>query len=146
MTPRVLGYAGLLLLLVALALLLTASKEKQYESLVVRLKGKVIAKDLRPLRLGKIYGVRYRVTVQGQTLEREGDVQSQETWGSIRVGDDIEVESIGVTPNETRLAPERVVGSKIYFGIAAASALAGVVLLVMRLKGGSAWSAAKPQP
>ena len=146
MPPRVLGYVGLLLLLVAVALLLTASKEKQYESLVVRLKGKVVGKDLRPLRLGKIYGVRYRVIVQGQTLEREGDVQSQKTWDSIRVGDEVDVESVGVTPNETRLSAERVGGSGVYLGIAGVSGLAGLVLLGLRLKGGWTWSAAKPPP
>jgi hypothetical protein len=143
MQPKILGYVGGLLLLVAVALLITASKEKQYESLVARLKGKVIGKDLRPLRLGKIYGVRYRVTVQGQTLEREGDVQSQKTWDSIRVGDEVEVESIGVTPNETRLSAERVAGSGLYFGIAATLGAGGVVLIglrfVKREKGDRRW-------
>lgn len=143
MQPKILGYVGGLLLLVAVALLITASKEKQYESLVARLKGKVIGKDLRPLRLSKIYGVRYRVTVQGQTLEREGDVQSQKTWDSIRVGDEVEVESIGVTPNETRLSAERVAGSGLYFGIAATLGAGGVVLIglrfVKREKGDRRW-------
>jgi hypothetical protein len=132
MPPRILGYIGLLLLVVAVAVLITASKEKQYESLVVRLKGQVIGKDLRPLRLGKIYGVRYRVIVQGRTLEREGDVGSQKTWDSIRVGDEVEIESVGVTPNETRLTSERVAGSGVYFGVAGVLGAAGVGLIGMR--------------
>jgi hypothetical protein len=140
------GYVGLLLILIAVTLFITASRETQYESAVVRLKGKVIAKDLRPLRLGWIYGVTYRVTVQGRTLEGEGDVGSRKTWDAMRIGEEVDVESIGVTPHETRLAAERSGSSGLYRGIAIGLGGTGVALLVLRIKGGSAWSAAKPRP
>lgn len=140
------GYVGMLLLLVSVVLLLNASRETQYESAVVRLQGKVIAKDLRPLRLGWIYGVTYRVTVQGRVLEREGDVGSRKTWDAMRIGDEVDVESVGVTPNETRLAAERTWSSGLYRWIAIGLGVAGVVLLVLRIRGGPAWSAATPRP
>jgi hypothetical protein len=133
MPPRILGYLGLLLLVVAIALLITASRERQYESTVVRLKGKVLAKELRPLGQTTVYAVRYRVTVQNQTLEREGDVQKRKTWDAIRIGDEVDVESIGVTPNETRLSSERVAGSGVYVGIAAAVGVGGFALIGVRL-------------
>jgi hypothetical protein len=146
MRRRNLGYVGLLLLVVSVALFITASRETQYETGVSRLKGTVIAKELRPLRLGWIYGVTYRVTVQGKTLEREGDVLSRKAWDPIRIGDEVDVESIGVTAQETRLAAERAASGGAYRWIAIGVAIAGVACLVLRLKGGSAWSAAKPRP
>lgn len=133
MPPKVLGYAGLLLLLVAVALLLAASRERRYESAVVRLKGRVLSKELRPAGRATIYGVRYRVTVQGQTLEREGDVQSEKTWDAIRIGDEVDVESVGVTPHETRLSAEKVAGSGPYLWIAAAAGAAGFAMIGVRL-------------
>ena len=146
MRRRNLGYVGLLLRLVSVGLFITASRETRYETGVARLKGTVIAKELRPLRLGWIYGVTYRVPVQGKTLEREGDVQSRKTWDSIRIGDEVDVESIGVTPQETRLAAERTAASGVYRWTAIGAAIAGAACLGLRLKGGSAWSAAKPRP
>jgi hypothetical protein len=133
MGARVFGYAGLLLILVSVAVYIAGAKETRYETAVARLKGRVIAKEIRPLRTGHVYGVTYRVTLQGRTLEREGDVGSQKTWDSLRIGDEVDVESIGVTPHETRLAAERVAGSGVYRWIAAGLAGAGLVLLVLRI-------------
>jgi len=132
---RYLGYGGLFLLLLSLVLFLVSVTESRYESTVVRVKGRVLQKEIRPLRNRKTYGVTYRVTIESRTLEREGDVGSQEAWDAIRIGDEVDVESVGVTPNETRLAVERTAASGVYRGIAAAFGLAGVVLLFLRLRG-----------
>ncbi|MBI3856065.1 MAG: hypothetical protein HY293_10290 [Planctomycetes bacterium] len=134
MTVRYLGYGGLGLLLLSLVLFLVSSTESRYESGAARLRGRVIAKDIRPLHLGHIYGVTYRVTVESRTVEREGDVGSRKAWDSFRIGDEVEVESVGVTPNETRLPAERSAGSGVYRGIAAALGLGGVVLLLLRVR------------
>jgi hypothetical protein len=134
MRRRYFGYGALFLFLLSLVLFLEASREKRYESTVSRVKGTAIRKEIRPLRLGHIYGVTYRVVIQGQTLEREGDVGSQKVWDSIRVGDAVDVESVGVTPSETRLVHERLAGSGVYFTIAAGLGIAGVVLLALRLR------------
>lgn len=135
MPRRMLGYVGGLLILVSVAVFITASKETQYETGVARLKGTVIGKEIRPFHTGRgrIYGVTYRVTVQGRILEREGDVGSEKAWDSIRVGDEVEVEAVGVTANETRLAAERVAGSGVYRGIASGIGVAGLVLIGVRI-------------
>jgi len=134
MRRRYFGYGGLLLLLVSVVLFIEASREKRYETTVARLKGTVIRKEVRSLRTGQIYGVTYRIVIQGQTLEREGNAGSQKTWDSMRVGDDVDVESVGPTAHETRLAVERVAGSGVYRWIAAGLAIAGAVLLGFRLR------------
>jgi len=136
MRARYHGYAGLGLILVSVALFISAAKETQYESAVVRLKGVVIAKGIRPLRLGRVYGVTYRVMVQGRTLEREGDVGSQKAWDAVRVGDEVDVQTIGVTAHETRLPAERVAVGSVYRWIAAALVVAGLVLLGLRIRQG----------
>src|SRR6185436_897503 len=106
MNRRYYSYGSGLLLLLALVLLLVSVTETRYESGVARFKGKVIAKGLRPIRLDTYYGVTYRVTIEGRSLEREGDAGSRKAWDAIAVGDDIDVESVGVTAAETRLALE----------------------------------------
>ena len=134
MQARYLGYGGLLLILVGLCFLIVSFQEMRFESTVARHKGTVIGKDLEYDRRSTIYRVRYRVTIQSRTLESASDVGSQKTWDSIRVGDEIDVESVGVTPSETRLVIAPKMGSWTHRGIAAACGLAGVVLIVLRFR------------
>ena len=133
MQRKNLGYVGLLLVLVSVVLFIVASKESRYESAVVRVKGVVLAKRIRPLRLGHTYDVTYRTTVLGRTLEREGDVGSQKKWDSMRIGDEVDVECIGVAPEETRLAAERTAGSVAYRWLAAGFGAGGLVLIGLRV-------------
>jgi len=144
MPARYLSYGGGLCLLLAVVLVLVASEERRYESTVSRVKGIVIGKAIRRPRIKNLYGVTYRVTIQGKTLDREGDVGSQNAWNALRIGDEVDVDCIGVTANETRMPVERLAGSGVYHAISAALAVAGVGLLVWRFRGGRLWSAAKP--
>ena len=134
MPRRYLSYGGVLAFLLSVVVFGVGTEERRYESVVARLKGIVIDKEMHRHRARWAYGVTYRVTVQGQVLQREGDVGSRTLWDSIRIGQEIDVESVGVTANETRLRAERLVGSVVYFGISAGLAISGVVLLVLRLR------------
>lgn len=134
MNRRYYSYGGWGLLLLSLILFLVSVTETRYETGVARFKGKVIAKGLRAIRLSTYYGVTYRVTIEGRSLEREGDVGSQKAWDAIPIGSEVDVESVGVTPNETRMTLERVGNSAVYRWIAAAAALGGVVLLALRFR------------
>ena len=134
-TPRrYFSYGGVIAFLISVVVFGVGVEERRYESVVVRLKGIVIDKEMHRHRVRWEYGVTYRVTVQGQILQREGDVGSRRLWDSIRIGQQVDVESVGVTANETRLTAERLVGSGVYFGISAGLAIAGVVLIVLRLR------------
>jgi hypothetical protein len=134
MRRRYLSYGAGIALLLSVVLFGVGTEERRYESVVARLKGIVIDKEMHRHRARWAYGVTYRVTVQGQVLQREGDVGSRTLWDSIRIGQEIDVESVGVTANETRLPAERLAGSAVYFGISAALAIAGAVLIVLRLR------------
>ena len=134
MNRRYSSYGGLFLLLLSLVLFLVSVTESRFETGVARFKGKVIAKEIRPIRNRKTYGVTYRVTIEGRTLEREGDVWSQEAWDALPIGSEVDVESVGVTPNETRMPQERTGGSGLYRWLAAAAAVGGAVLLALRLR------------
>ena len=57
MQPQVLSYGGSFLLLLSVVGFIEGSRERQYEATVSRLKGTVIAKGIRALRLGYVYGV-----------------------------------------------------------------------------------------
>jgi hypothetical protein len=133
---RYLGYGGLGLLLLAVVLFGVATTESRYENVVHRTKGVVLAKEIRSVDRGRPHHVvTYRVVVGGRTLEREGGVGSRGVWDSIRVGDELDVEAVGDTVVEIRLAMERVAGSRVYYGLAAASLVGGIVLLGLRLRG-----------
>ena len=136
MARRHLSYGGLGLILLGTVLFLVASKEASYESVTATVKGVVVSKATRPVNRNTVYGVTYRVAVQGRTIEREGDVGSQKRWDAIRVGDDIDVETIGVTAGETRLPDERTASSGVYRWIAAATGIAGAVLVGLRFRPG----------
>lgn len=133
---RYLGYGGLGLLLLAVVLFGVATTETRYESVVHRTKGVVLGKEIRTEHRSPrpAHIVKYRVVVGGQTLEREGSVGSREVWDTFRVGDEIDVESVGNTVTEIRLATERLTSSRVYYGMAAASVAGGIVLLVLRMR------------
>ena len=132
---RYYGYGGLILLLVALAVFIESVRESRYESVVAHFKGKVISKDIRTTnRINKIYGVSYRVTIESRPVEHESDVGSQELWDSFRIGDEVDIESVGVTPNETRMAVVPRMRSGVYRWAAAGLALAGIALIGVRLR------------
>ena len=134
---RYLTYGGLGLLLLGIVIFLVGSKEARYESVGTKAKARVIAKEIRPYSwLGTFYGVTYRFTAAGRTLQREGDAGGRKAWDAIRIGDDVDVEWVDATPEETRLAVERLAGSRIYYGIATGLALGGLVLLCLRLRRG----------
>jgi hypothetical protein len=135
MTARHLGYGGWLLILVAVVVFIVSFEEMRYETTVARLKGVVLSKRTSRPRLRTAYHVTYRVTIQGAAVEREGTVASG-TWHVIQVGDEVDVESVGVTPNETRLPSERLASSTAYRIIAASLGIAGIVLIVLRVRKG----------
>ena len=132
---RYLGYGGLGLILLAVVLFGVATTETRYENVVSRMKGVVIAKEIRTLDRQRPYHVvTYRVVLAGRPVERDGGAGSREAWDSIRVGDEIDVEAVGDTVYEIRLARERVAGSRVYYGLAAASLAGAIVLLVARFR------------
>ena len=131
------SYGGLLLILLGLVTFLVGSKESRYESVGTKARARVIAKEIRSYSWrGTFHGVTYRFTAAGQTLQREGDAGDRKAWDAIRIGDDVDVEWVDATPEETRLAVERLTGSRVYYGIAAGLALGGLVLLCLRLRSG----------
>jgi len=131
---RYLGYGGLGLFLLAIVLVGVATTETRYENVVSRMTGVVIAKEIRTLDRRPYHAVTYRVVRAGRPVEREGGVGSREVWDSIRVGDELDVEAIGDAPNEMRLSLERTGGSRVYYGLAAASLVGGIALLVLRFR------------
>jgi hypothetical protein len=137
-TPRTryLGYGGLGCLLLAVVLFMVATTESRYEHMVHRTKGIVLAKDIRTRDRSPYpaHVVTYRVVIAGKTLEREGDVPSRKVWDSIPVGGEVDVEAVGDTVYEIRLATERVASSTVYRILSAASAVGGIVLLVFRMR------------
>jgi len=137
MPRRYFSYGGLGLILIGMVVFLVASKEASYETVGATVKGVVVSKEIRPVQRATKYGVTYRTTVQGRKIEREGDVGSQKRWDAIRVGDEIEVETIGVTAGETRLPEERSASSGVWRWIASAIGVAGVVLLGLRFRTGN---------
>jgi hypothetical protein len=131
---RYLGYGGLGLLLLAVVLFGVATTETRYENVVSRTKGVVLSKELRHQGQTTIYGVTYRVMVGGRAVQREGDVGSQRAWDALHVGDEVDVETVGDTANETRLPVERTAGSPVWYGLAAAALAGGTVLLIVRFR------------
>lgn len=133
---RLLGYAGLFSILFAVGFLLAAAREARFEGGVTRLKGTVIAKEIRESRHSRSYDVTYQVTIAGKVLQRVGSAATRSSWDALRVGGEVDVECVGHTEGETRMAVERFAGSWYYLWIATVLGVGGVVLLGLRIRRG----------
>lgn len=133
---RLLGYAGLFSILFAVAFLLAAAREARFEGGITRLKGTVIAKEIRESRRSRSYNVTYRVTIAGKVLQRVGSTATRASWDALRVGGEVDVECVGHSEEETRMAVERFAGSWFYLWIATVLGVGGIVLLGLRIRRG----------